>query len=307
MTDDTGLDLVTGAFSYTGRVIAARVLDSGRQVRTLTGHPDRTDPFGGVVEAMPYTFDEPERLVRAMTGVTTFYNTYWVRFERRGATYAQAVHNSRALFQAAREAGVRRIVHISIAKADAGSDLPYYKGKAQVEQELAASKVPHTIVRPTVVYGRGDVLVNNMSWLLRRFPVFGVPGSGEYRVRPVHVDDVARLCVGGAEGTGEEIIDAAGPEVFTFNDWVTTVRDAMGARARLVHLPPDLVTSLAGIIGRLHGDVVLTRQEVAGLMADLCTTDGPATGRIAFSDWLAEHSAELGRGWASEIGRHFDR
>lgn len=307
MTDDTGLDLVTGAFSYTGRVIARRLLDAGRQARTLTGHPDRPDPFGGRVEAMPYTFDQPERLVQAMAGVTTFYNTYWVRFERGGATYSQAVRNSRALFDAAREAGVRRIVHISIAKADAAPELPYYEGKAQVEQELAAAGVPHSVIRPTVVYGDGDVLLNNLAWLLRRFPVFGVPGSGEYRIRPVHVDDVAALCVAAADRSSNDVTDAVGPEVFTFNDWVRAVRDAVGARSWLVHLPPYLVTPLAGIIGRLHGDVLLTRQEVTGLLADLTTTDGPATGQTVFSDWIGEHASELGRQWSSEVGRHFDR
>lgn len=307
MTDDTGLDLVTGAFSYTGRVIAGRLLESGRQVRTLTGHADRPDPFDGRVEAAPYIFDQPERLVQAMAGVTTFYNTYWVRFERGGATYSQAVRNSRALFDAAREAGVRRTVHISIAKADAAPELPYYQEKAQVERELAAAEVPHSVIRPTVVYGRGDILVNNLAWLLRRFPVFGVPGSGEYRIRPVHVDDVAGLCVAAADRSGDDVTDAVGPETFTFDDWVRTVRDAVGARARLVHLPPDLIVPLAAIIGRLHGDVLLTRDEVTGLMADLTTTDGPATGQTVFSDWLSEHASELGRRWASEVGRHFDR
>lgn len=202
---------------------------------------------------------------------------------------------------------MRRIIHVSIAKVDDAPELPYYEGKAQVEQGLAAAGVPHSVIRPTVVYGRGDILVNNLAWVLRRFPVFGVPGSGEYRIRPVHVDDVAGLCVAAAEGEGNDVTDAVGPEVFTFNDWVRAVRDAVGARAWLVHLPPDLITPLARVIGRLQGDVLLTRDEVTGLMAELTTTDGPATGQTVFSDWLAEHASELGRQWASEVGRHFDR
>ncbi len=307
MIDDTGLDLVTGAFSYTGRAIAARLLESGRQVRTLTGHPDRPDPFGGAVAVAPYTFDQPERLVRAMDGATVLYNTYWVRFERRGATFGQAVRNSRTLFEAAREAGVRRIVHISITKPDAAPPLPYFRGKAQVERDLAAVGVPHFIVRPTVVFGRQDVLVNNLAWLLRRFPVFAIPGSGEYRVRPVHIDDVARLCVDAEPEEADGSIDAVGPETFSFRDWVAMVRDAIGARAWLVHVPPSLVPAATWGIGAALGDVLLTREELTGLMAELVTTDGPATGRVAFSRWLVEHAAELGREWASEVGRHFDR
>jgi len=307
MAEDAGLDLVTGAFSYTGRAIARRLLESGRRVKTLTAHPDRSPRLSGAIEADPYTFDEPERLVGAMDGVTTLYNTYWVRFERGQTTFAQAVRNSRTLFEAAREAGVRRIVHISIAKADAAPTLPYYVGKAQVERELAAVEVAHSIVRPTVVFGHGDVLVNNLAWLLRRFPVFAIPGSGGYGVRPVHVDDVARLCVEAAAGEGNGSVDAVGPETFTFREWVALVRDAVGARARLVHVPAPLVPPVTGVIGRVVGDVLLTREELTGLMAGLVTTQGPATGRIAFSDWLAEHASEVGRHYAAEVRRHFDR
>lgn len=307
MTNDTGLDLVTGAFSYTGRAIAGRLLESGRQVRTLTGHPERPDPFSGAVEAAPYTFDQPERLVRFMDGVSTLYNTYWVRFERSGRSFGQAVRNSRTLFEAAREAGVRRVVHISITKPEAAPALPYFVGKAQVERDLAAVGVPHSIVRPTALFGRGDVLVNNMAWLLRRFPVFGIPGSGNYRVRPVHIDDVARLCVEAGAATGNESVEAVGPETYTFRDWVVLVRDAVGARSLLVHVPPALIPVGTGLIGFALRDVLLTREELTGLMAELITTDGPTTGEVAFSDWLREHSSELGRHWASEVGRHFDR
>ncbi|MFW6090899.1 MAG: SDR family oxidoreductase [Actinomycetota bacterium] len=307
MPEDTGLDLVTGAFSYTGRAIAARLLESGRRVRTLTGHPERPDPFGGEVEAAPYAFDEPGRMVRFLDGVTTLYNTYWVRFERGGTTFGEAVRNSRTLFETAGTAGVRRIVHVSITKPDVAAPLPYFRGKAQVERDLAAVGVPHSIVRPTVVFGRGDVLVNNMAWLLRRFPVFAIPGAGDYRVRPVHIDDVARLCVEAAAGEDGSSMDAVGPETFTFHDWVAMVRDAVGARAWLVHVPPALVPAATWGIGAALRDVLLTREELAGLMAELIVTDGPTTGQVAFSDWLGVHAAALGREWASEVGRHFDR
>lgn len=307
MPDDAGVDLVTGAFSYTGRAIARRLLEAGRRVKTLTAHPDRSPRLSAPIQTEPYAFDEPERLVGALDGVTTLYNTYWVRFERGRTTFAQAVGNSRILFEAAHEAGVRRIVHISIANADAAPTLPYFAGKAQVEQELASAEIAHSIVRPTVVFGRGDVLVNNLAWLLRRFPVFAIPGSGGYAVRPVHVDDVARLCVEAAGRDGNGSVDAVGPETFTFGEWVALVRDAVGARSWLVHVPAALVSPVTGVLGHVVGDVLLTREELAGLMAGLVATDGPATGRIAFSDWLAEQAPDLGSHYASEIGRHFDR
>src|SRR5437764_4649490 len=208
MTADTGLDVVTGALSYTGRSIAERLIAQGRGVRTLTGHTDTPHGFGAALDVRPYRFDDRRALAATMQGATTLYNTYWVRFRYGQASFVEAVARSRLLFEAAADAGVGRIVHISITNPSADSDLPYFRGKALVERALAATGLPHGIIRPTVVFGRGDVLLNNIAWLLRRLPLFAIPGSGRYRVRPVHVDDVARLAVTAAGMSGNVFIDA---------------------------------------------------------------------------------------------------
>lgn len=302
---DTGVDLVTGAFSYTGSHIASRLLDAGRGVRTLTGHPRSDHPLAGRVEASPYRFDSPAELARSFEGVTTFYNTYWVRFPRRGMTFLHAVARSQMLFDAAARAGVRRIVHVSIANVEAGSRWPYFQGKALVERALEDSGVGHSIVRPTVVFGGGDVLINNIASLLRRFPVFGLPGRGPCGVRPVHVDDVARLCVEGAAREGNEIVDAVGPESLTFAEMVDQVRRTIGSSATLVAMPPAVIPGITWAIGFALGDVLLTRDELRGLMDNLVTVDGPATGTIALSDWLRDHADTLGLTHASELARHY--
>src|SRR3989440_5414047 len=197
---DTETDLVTGAFSYSGSRIAELLIESGREVRTLTHHPDREHSLKARVQALPYRFDDLLALTRSLEGITTLYNTYWVRFERDGTTYAKAVANSRALFEAARRAGVARIVHLSIAKPSSDSPLPYYRGKALVEEALAAADVPHSIVRPTWLFGGRDILANNIAWILRHMPIFVVPGDGQYLVQPVHVDDLAHICLRAAHG-----------------------------------------------------------------------------------------------------------
>jgi len=301
---DTGLDVVTGAVSYTGRSITELLLAQGRSVRTLTHHTDRAHGLGADLDVRPYRFDDGRALAATLEGVSTLYNTYWVRFTHGGASF-EAVANSRLLFEAAADAGVRRIVHISITNPSADSELPYFRGKALVERALVATGASHAIVRPTVVFGRGDVLLNNIAWLLRRLPLFAVPGSGRYRVRPVHVDDVARLCVAAGAEADDMVIDAVGPEVLTFEDMVDVVRRAVGSRARLVHVPLAAVPVLTRLLGLLLRDVLLTTDELRGLMAELVTTDGPATGEIAFSEWLAAEGDHLGRKYASELARHF--
>jgi len=302
----TQLDLVTGAFSYSGEHIARRLLDAGHQVRTLTHHPDRSHPLRGEVDIRRYRFDDPAELARSLAGVTTLYNTYWIRFDHGASTYANAIESSRMLFAAARRAGVRRIVHLSITNPTLSSPLPYFRGKALVESGLSQSGSPYSIVRPTWLFGgERDVLVNNIAWILRRMPVFPVPGNGRYRVAPVHVDDLARLCVQAAGDDEDTVIDAAGPEQMSFARVVLLVRRAVGAFAPIVPVPAQLMALAARGLGRLVSDVVLTRDEISGLTAGLLVSHEPPRGEIAFSEWLSAHADDVGRRYANELQRHF--
>jgi uncharacterized protein YbjT (DUF2867 family) len=244
-------------------------------------------------------------LIQSLNGTDTLYNTYWIRFPRGGIDFETAVRNSARLFHAASRAGVRRIIHVSITKPSLDSPLPYFRGKAQVERALAGCGVPYGIVRPTLVFGEGDILINNIAWLLRRFPIFGIPGSGAYRVRPVSVEDLARLCLETAAMDDNVVIDAVGPEVFTFIEMVRQIRNAVGSRAWLVRMPLGLIRPFVGLLGRAVHDVVLTPEEFTGLADEMITTDGPTTGTIPFSAWVREHSARLGVKYASELDRHF--
>src|SRR5579862_7954102 len=221
MHDERPLDLVTGAFSYSGGRIAELLLEAGGRVRTLTFHPDRPHPLRDRVETRPYSFDDPAELTRSLEGVRTLYNTFWVRFEHGRASFANAIESSRMLFFAAKRAGVGRIVHLSITNPSIESSLPYFRGKALVEYALAQSGVPYSIVRPTLIFGGArDILVNNIAWILRRMPAFPLPGDGRYPVQPVHVDDLARICVEAAHFDRDAVIDAAGPETMPFGDLV---------------------------------------------------------------------------------------
>ena len=302
----TETDLVTGAFSYSGSRIAGLLIESGREVRTLTHHPDREHPLRARVQASPYRFDDPAALAGSLEGITILYNTYWVRFERRRTTFADAVANSRALFEAARLAGVARIVHVSIANPSIDSPLPYYRGKALVEQALATAGVPYAIVRPTFFFGGGrDILANNIAWILRRMPLFVVPGDGRYLVQPIHVDDLARICLRAAHGRSGVIMDAAGPDTMSFEELVRAIRDALGRRTPILHAPPAAMAALARALGFVVRDVVLTSDEIRGLTSGLLVSHQPALGHISLLEWLNEHRPTLGGSYANELDRHF--
>ncbi|MEA2621904.1 MAG: hypothetical protein QOH61_814 [Chloroflexota bacterium] len=298
-------DAVTGAQSFTGRHIAARLLAEGRDVVNLTGHPERRDRFGGRVPTERLAFDEPTALRSSLAGVDTLYNTYWVRFPGFGITHEDAVRNSETLFTAARDAGVRRIVHVSIANPT-GSDRSYYRGKAAAEAALAASGVGHAIVRPAgAMFGDEPRLFNTIAWLLRRVPVFGIPGDGRYGIQPVDVLDVARICVELGARDDTVTVDAAGPERFTFRELVELVRGAIGSHALVVNVPPLMALLAARTMGLALGDTLLTRDEVDDLMRGLLVSHEPPLGRNSFRDWLAESSGWLGRRFVSEVRWHY--
>jgi uncharacterized protein YbjT (DUF2867 family) len=296
---------VTGAFGYSGRHLAALLLERGTRVRSLTGHPDRPDPFGGQVEVRRFEFEDAARMQADLADVKVLYNTYWVRFDHGASTFARAVDHSRRLFRVAADAGVERVVHVSITNPSLDSELPYFRGKAEVERALRDSGVPHAILRPAVFFGGRDVLVNNIAWLLRRLPVFGVAG-GRYGIQPIHVADFARLAVEHGEGRASATtVDAVGPEVFTFRELVQLVRDAVGSRAPIVTVPPRLVLVAARLLGAVVRDVVLTTDEIVGLTSNLLVSTAPPTAPTRFTEWLGRHAGELGVEWASELRRHY--
>ena len=296
---------VTGATSYTGRYIAQRLVDAGHRVVDLTRSPHSPHPLGETATSVILDADHPDRLTESLRGVDTLFNTLWIRFERGPITYQWAIERSRVLFSAAQRAGVRRIVHISVIKASPSAPTAYFRAKAVVEEALIGSGVSYGIVRPTVTFGPGDILVNNLAWTLRHLPAFGIPGDGRYPIQPVHVEDVADAALAAAASSDNVTVDAGGPDVFSFNDFVELVRDAVGSRALIVHLPAFASLAAAGLIGLVVRDVVLTPHEVTELREQLMFSVQPGSGRIHLADWLAANADSVGRRWASELDRHY--
>jgi NADH dehydrogenase len=297
-------DVVTGAFSYSGAAIARELLAAGHRVRTLTGHPGRA-PDGSRIDVRPLDFADSGGLERDLRGAHTLYNTYWVRFGHGSASHATAVANSRALFAAAARAGIQRIVHVSITHADPASPYPYFSGKAAVEAYVRDLGVPYAIARPAILYGGDGVLLNNIAWLLRRLPVFAIGGRGDYRIRPIHVDDLARLCLQLGGQPDSVTVDAVGPESLAFRDMVLAIRAAVGSRALVVPAPGWAIPPLSAVLGAALHDVVLTPDEYRAMADGLADSDGPSTGSTILTGWIADHRSELGRTYANELTRHY--
>lgn len=297
-------NVVTGAFSYSGKYITHKLLAMGEEVVTLTNHPSG-DPYASRVHVAPMNFADPVGLAKAMEGAEVLINTYWVRFPHGKVTHERAVANTKILIEAAKSSGVKRMVHISITNPSRESKLTYFRGKAELEEFIRASGLRYAILRPTVLFGKEDILINNIAWLLRHWPVMAVPGDGEYKLQPIYVDDLAQLVVEAAHRDDSYVQDAVGPEIFTYNELVGLVRKAVGSRASLWHMPPRLVWMAASVLSLFLGDVLLTWQEVVGLMDNLLISPDPPPGNTKLSDWVREHAGTLGSEYHSEIKRHF--
>ncbi len=304
---DKEIHAVTGAFGYSGKYIAKKLIDDGHKVITITNSLDRKNPFGDKIEVYPFNFDEPAKLEKTFQGVSVLYNTYWVRFNHKTFTHAEAVRNTEIMFKAAKRAGVKRIVHISITNPSLDSPLEYFSGKARLEKSLIDSGISYAILRPTVLFGKEDILINNIAWGLRYFPLFGVFGDGQYKLQPIYVEDLADLAVQYGRKRENRVIDAIGPETFTYRELVKKIGDIIHKRRPIVSVPPGVGYLAGWVIGKVVNDVMITKEEIAGLMANLLYVESPPTGRTKLSDWAKKYSDTLGLKYTSELARRVDR
>lgn len=298
-------DVVTGAYGFTGRFIARRLAALERPIKTLTNHPNRAGAEEIKAEVAPLQFTDRAALVESMRGADVLYNTYWVRFRHGRSHFGEAVANTRILMGAARDAGVRRVVHMSVSNPSENSHLDYYAGKARAEKAVRESGLEWAIVRPTLIFGTGDILINNIAWLLRKLPVFGIPGRGDYRLQPVAGEDVAEIATWAAEQAGSVTVDAAGPDTVYFSEMVESIAIAVDRHPRFMYLSPAMALRAANLIGRFMKDVTLNRPELDGLTEELLVSHQRPRGTRTLDNWLLANAATLGRRYASELDRHW--
>ncbi len=304
---DKQVHMVTGAFGFTGKYIAGRLLDQDHQVSTLTNSPNRQNDLTHKVKAVEFNFDNPGKLVKSLENVSTLYNTYWVRFNHKRFSHQDAVENTLTLFAAAQEAGVRKIVHTSITNPSLDSDLEYFHGKAVLEQALIKSGIPYSILRPAVIFGKEDILINNIAWLLRKMPVFPIFGYGSYCLQPIYVKDFADLAIKEGLNNDSVIIDAIGPETYSYRSLVEKIGDIIGISKPIVSVSPKLGYLVGSFVGKLVKDVVVTKEEIEGLMSDLLCVNSDPVGTTSLSKWAYNNRLSLGIKYSSELARRIDR
>jgi len=299
------MDMVTGSFGYIGRYITQKLISSGKQVKTITTHPDKPNPFGDDVKAYPYSFDNPELLINILKGCDTLFNTYWVRFDYGTSSFEKALKNTKILFDSAKKSGIKRIVHISVTNPSESDALPYYRGKALQEKMLRELGISYSIIRPTLVFGKEDILINNIAWTTRKFPFVPIFGSGDYKVQPVFVEDLATIAVECAKKNVSETLDAIGPETFTYKEMLQIIASVLNRDVKLFHVSPNIGIFLGRIIGLFVNDVLLTKDELKGLMDNKLTSKQTPNAKTKFTEWIKLNKETIGERYTSELDRHF--
>lgn len=305
--ENRNIHMVTGAYGFSGNYITESLLKAGVSVSTITNSPNRKNKFRNKIRVYKFNFENHDELVKTLHNVSILYNTYWVRFNYKNFSHQIAVKNTLKLFNAAQEAGVSRIVHTSITNPSLDSDLEYFKGKAILEKALVDSGMSYSILRPAVIFGDEDILINNIAWLLRKLPIFPIFGYGSYRIQPIFVKDFAKLAIKEGKNTENVIVNAVGPETYSYRQMVEKIGDLIGVSKPIVSVTPNFGYIVGSIIGKIVKDVIVTKEEIKGLMADLLCVETAPTGSTKFSEWVLKHKKTIGQYYSSELARRANR
>ncbi len=294
---------VTGAFGYSGKFVAQKLFDKGQNVKTFTNSVNKPNPFGKKIEICPLDFKNPKNLTENLKDCDTLINTYWVRFNHKKFNHHEAVENTKILFDAAKNAGIKKIVHVSITNPDKNSKLEYFKGKGELEEYLKNLGISYSIVRPAVMFGEEDILINNIAWAIRNLPIMGTFGCGTYKIQPIHVIDFAQILVDEAENNENNIVNGIGAETYTYRNLIKTIRDIIGIKKPIICAPPFLGYLVGKKVSKRQNDVTITMPEIRGLMQNLLYVETEPTGKIKLSEWAKSHKDTLGVKYASELKR----
>ena len=302
---------VTGAWSFSGRHVAHRLLANGWTLRSISNrspHPD-DDPYHGQVRRIEYTHDI-DRLATELRTCRVLVSNLWTRHDKppighKGPwlSHLQAVDQSAVLIMAAAQAGVERLVWTSITNPGQDPDLSYFAGKAVVEQLVRRSGLSYAILRPACFFGGGGILIDNVAWAAQRLPFVPIPDGPPYRIRPIHVEDYADLVVEATASSDDYTIDAVGPDRPEFGELIREVAEAAGSHAKALRLPIKACRLSYAVAGRILGETVLSDDELTGLSRNRLDSKAESTGSTSLLDWIRTTDEKLGRRFRREPHR----
>jgi len=256
--------LVTGGTGFVGGHVVRALRDAGRRVRVLVRDPGAAGPLVELgCELVEGDMTEPETLGRALDGVACVVHLVAIRQGKDEQFERIMSRGTRDLVDAARGAGVGRFVHMSaLGTNEETKDLvPYYRAKWEMEQAVQGSGLPYVVFRPSFVFGADGGILPTFRRIARLAPVTPITGTGEQRIQPIWVDDVAAYFARAVEleDATNRTFELGGPDVVDWNELWARLKRALGVKRPSIHLPMAFMRANALVTERLPGDVPLTR------------------------------------------------
>jgi len=257
--------LVTGATGFVGGHVAHALRQAGRPVRCLVRDPRKAGKLATLgCELAEGDMTDAASLGRAVEGVDAIVHLVAVRQGREERFERVMIQGAEDLLAASKAAGVGRFVLMSaLGTSEENKDLvPYFRAKWAVEQKVTGSGIPYVIFRPSFIFGPDGGILPTFRRLVKLAPVTPIIGSGERRIQPIWVDDIAAYFERALdlEAATNRTFELGGPEAVTWNAFWDRLKRALGARRRpSVHVPVRLMRVNALLTERLPGDIPLTR------------------------------------------------
>lgn len=280
---------VFGGTGFLGRCVVQRLLERDFSVRVASRHPERTAAlFPGVqpgIESIRADINDDRSVLAAVAGVEGVVNAVSLYLESGHRTF-HSVHVTGAarVARLALEAGVKRLIHVSGIGSDAGSISPYIRSRGEGEKIVREAFPAATLVRPSVMFGRGDAFVAPLTNMLRYLPLFPLFGHGQTQLQPAHVEDVAEAIARTIEIAEPRMsYELGGPRIYTYRALLEMLARHLGREPILVPIPFGLWHALASIAERLPQPPI-TRNQVDLMQIDsVVSPDAPGFGDLRIS------------------------
>jgi uncharacterized protein YbjT (DUF2867 family) len=254
--------LLTGGTGFVGGHVVRALRETERPVRCLVRDPRRANPLARLgCELVAGDMTDAESLRAAVEGVESVVHLVAIRQGGQEQFERIMTQGTRDLLAAAQEVGVRRFVHMSaLGVSEETKDLvPYYRAKWEMEQAVQSSSLPAVIFRPSFVFGADGGILPTFRKLAKLAPVTPITGSGEQRLQPIWVDDVASYFVAAVDGSVEGTYELGGPDVVSWNELWARLKEALGVHRPSIHVPMAVMRANALVTERLPGNIPLTR------------------------------------------------
>jgi uncharacterized protein YbjT (DUF2867 family) len=263
---------VFGGTGFLGRRVVKHLLEGEFSIRVASRHPERT---GALFESINADINDDRSVIAAVAGVEGVVNAVSLYVESGQQTF-HSVHVTRAarVARLAREASVKRLIHVSGIGSDAGSASPYIRSRAEGEKVVRDAFPAATLIRPSVMFGRGDAFVGPVAKMLRHLPVFPLFGRGQTKLQPAHVEDVAEAIARAIQTTQSRMsYELGGPRIYTYRSLLEVIARHLRRKPLLVPTPFGLWHALASVAEMLPQPPI-TRNQVELMQIDSVASPG---------------------------------